>query len=93
MAGAFTTGGGNTTVKFEWTKPTATMQAVIGSAAHYLVPDDITFAGLTNQQKLDIVDANVKQHILNMAKTYDIQTAAKSATDSAVATAGTNVIL
>lgn len=93
MAGTFTAGGGNTTVKFEWTRLTATMQAVIGSAAHYLVSDDAIFAGLTNQQKLDIVDANVKQHIINMAKTYDIQVATKTAADSAVATAEINVVL
>lgn len=93
MAATFMTGGGNTTVKFEWTNPTATIQAVIGSAAHYLVPDDVTFAGLTNQQKLDIVDANVKQHIINMAKTYDIQAATKTAADLAVATVETNIVL
>ena len=93
MAGTFTSGGGNTTVKFEWTKPTATMTAVIGSAAHHLQPNDAIFNGLTNQQKLDLVDANVRQHIINMAKTYDIQTPTKATQDSAVAAAEVNVIL
>lgn len=93
MAGTFTVGGGNTTVKFEWTKPTATMQAVIGSAAHYLTPDDATFAALTNQQKLDKVDAAVRSHILNMAHTYDVDAATKTANIAAEATTTANVVL
>lgn len=82
MAATFTVGGGNTTVTFDWTKPTAIAQATIEGAAHYLTPDDAIFAGLTNQQKLNKVYTESRRHILNMAQTYHaaVQVAATKVT-------------
>lgn len=92
MAGTFVTGGGNTTVSFSYTKPTAQAVAVITSAAHYLyrVAD---FGSLTNQQKLDIVDTWVRKQIIAMAKTYDIQAAKDASEAAAIITADANIDL
>ena len=86
MAGNFTVTGSNTEVSFKWTKSTAKMQSLITSAAHYLwdvgygnhgtIESPILFSSLNNQGKLDIVDAHVRQVILDVARSYDINTAA-----------------
>ena len=92
MAGTFVTGGGNTTVSFSYTKPTAQAVAVITSAAHYLY-NGINFDSLTNQQKLDIVDTWIRKQGIAMAKTYDIQAAKDAAEAAAIITADANIDL
>lgn len=93
MAATFTVGGGNATVTFSWTKPTAIAQATINSAAHYFVHDDAAFDVLTSQQKLDILYADARTRIISLAHTYDVATATEAARVAAEATATANIDL
>ena len=80
MAGTFLVDGINTTVTFEYAALTTTVQSVVGDAAEYLFDKGygnhgteeipIVFADLTNQEKLDIVDAHVRSVILALANTH-----------------------
>jgi len=79
MAGSFSVTSGNTTVNFSYTTTTVKVQAIVTDAAEWLwnhgygdhgtaeVP--ILFSSLTNQQKLNLVDAYVKQVIIDTANT------------------------
>jgi len=93
MAGTFVVNGGNTTVAFSYVKPTASIQAIISSAAHYLTPDAATYAAMNNQQKLNVVDEYVKKQVMAIARTYDIAAAVKTADETATATADSNIVL
>ena len=99
MAGTFVVNGANTTVTFSHVKPTAAMQAIINSAAHYLVTDQTIFDGMTNQQKLAVVDDYIRKQVMAIARTSDINAAviatqtAATATATATATADANVVL
>lgn len=93
MAGTFVVNGANTTVAFSYIKPTAVMQAIINSAAHYLITDKTIFDGMTNQQKLDVVDDYVRKQVMAIARTSDINAAVITAQTTATATANANVIL
>lgn len=80
MAGTFIVNGTSTTIAFTYTAPTTTVLAIVPAAAHYLwdhgygdhgteeIP--IEFADLTNQQKLNLVDAYIRQTIIDLANTY-----------------------
>lgn len=80
MAGTFSVSNGNTTVAFEWTAATDTVQSVVGDAAEYLWDkgygdhgtdeEPIVFDDLTNQEKLDIVDVYIKKVIVDLANTH-----------------------
>jgi len=93
MSGTFEVNGSDTTVRFEYTKPTTMVQAIIGDAAEYLFDhgkgdhgdeeNPIVFADLTNQDKLDLVAANVPLVIINMAMTHKSQRDQKIARDLA----------
>ena len=93
MAGTFVVNGGNTTVAFSYVKPTASIQAIINSAAHYLTPDSVEYAAMNNQQKLNVVDEYVRKQVMAIARTYDISAAVDAAQVIAAATADSNVIL
>ena len=71
------TTGANTTVTLDYTAPNATMLSVVGGAAEYLWKEVTDAEGVvtnpfvdaTNQEKLDVVDAHVKQVIMDLANT------------------------
>lgn len=75
MTGTFEVSDGNTAVQFAYTKVTATIQAIIGNAAFTIwrrdtdiIILDSEFDTLSNQQKLDLVDAEVVATIRTLAK-------------------------
>jgi len=80
MAATFIVSGANTTINFEYTAPTTAVLAIVPAAAHYLwdhgygdhgtEEEPIGFGDLTNQQKLDVVDAYIRQTIIDLANTY-----------------------
>lgn len=81
-AGFFTVNGdGTTTISFIYTATTPTVLSVVGDAAHEvwntntaLQIQGTTFDLLTNQQKVNVVDSYVKLAIINLSKTYKLQT-------------------
>jgi len=89
MAAKFTVDGSDVTVCLEYTAPIAKAQDVIGDAAHYLYDhgkgdhgtdeEPTTFDDLSNQDKLDLVDAHVKQVILDLSNAYMINVAKEAA--------------
>jgi len=92
MAGSFSSTGGDTTVTFAYTTNTTKMLNIITAAAHCLwnmgygdhtYPN--TFAGLNNQQKVDIVDAFIKWRIKEFAKQQTINDASAVAAADAEA--------
>jgi len=80
MTATFLVDGTNTTVQFEYTKPTTTIQSIVGDAAEYLFnkgfgdhgtdESPIIFDDLTNQEKLNLLDAHVRNVIVDLANTY-----------------------
>ena len=70
MSGAFEVLNGDVTVRFEYTADLTKVQTVIGDAAHYLFDNQggeqspIAFGDLTNQDKLNLVDAHIKKEII-----------------------------
>lgn len=101
MAGSFTVNGGNTTITFTQTAPTAKMLAIITAAAHGLWNKGIgnhgtdaapiVFESLTNQQKLDIVDVFYKKITIELASAFMVTTSINSATVAATDDANTNL--
>ena len=73
----FTTADGLTSVSFKYTATTAKIVAVVGDASEMLFDrglgdhgdeeTPIVFDDLSNQDKLDLVDAYIKDVIINMA--------------------------
>jgi len=92
MASSFTVIGANTKVDFNYTAPTATIINVVGGAAEYLwdlgkgnhgtIEDPIVFSGLSNIQKLTIVDDYLKGVILDLANNQKSIKAQKLARDT-----------
>jgi len=79
MSGSFNVIGTDTEVIFRWTAPTEVVLDIVGGAAEYLFDrtsvytDDenpYVFDDLTNQEKLNLVDAHFKQVILDLANTF-----------------------
>ncbi len=78
MPATFSTSGGNTTVKMEWTVATAKAQAVIFAVAENLWVNELDEEGeVTNpfvdaepQEKLDVAYKHVGMVLLNMADSY-----------------------
>ena len=72
MSAKFTVDGNNTKIIFEYTAPTVMIQEILGDASHYLWKneEENPFSEATNQEKLDVLDAHVKQVILDLANTF-----------------------
>ena len=78
MPGTFVTSEGTTTIKLEYSAPTAVVLDVITDAANYLWKEETDedgvvtnpFSEATNQDKIDIVAAQVKQEIIDKANTF-----------------------
>lgn len=96
MTATFSASAGNTTMTFVYTAPTAKVQSVVGDCAEYLwthgygdhgTEDKPTlFSALTNQQKLNLVDAYLKQVIIDAAnalKSNKAQDAARATEEAA----------
>lgn len=81
----FVVDGSNTKVTFEYTALTTMVLDVVGDAAEYLFDkgfgdhgneeNPIVFADLTNQEKLNLVDAHVKSVVMALANTFKSQAA------------------
>jgi len=77
MSATVTTDNGNTTVSFAYTATTEKIVSVIGDCSESLFDrgrgdhgdeeTPIVFDDLSNQDKLDLVDAYIKDVIINMA--------------------------
>jgi hypothetical protein len=98
MAATFTVSGSNLIIDFRYTGPTQTITDVANNAANMLWQrglgpqgEGITFAGLTNTQKLAILDSYIVQVFTGLAKEYYVQAATETARQSAEATAKTNL--
>ncbi len=88
MTGSITISGGDATLKFEYTRPTAKMNNRAGDAVHELwdrgqgnhgtEEEPITWGDLSVQDKVDILDEYINTVIKNMAKQYHGSAAAKA---------------
>jgi len=80
MTSKFTVIGTETKITFEWTALTAKIQSIVGDCSEYLwnhglgdhgtteVP--ILYSSLSNNQKLALVEAHLKDVIINAANTH-----------------------
>lgn len=98
MSGTFTVDGSNTTIKFEYSATTSRVVNIIDNAVHYLWSrgrgdQSANYADLTNQDKLDILDAYLKDNVVDLAKTNYINTASDAARVTAITEADTNFLL
>ena len=94
MAGKFVVDGDQTTVSFTWTALTTKILATVNDAVGYLYPaifgevldgegKPIPFAELTNQQKLNVLDAWLLKGILDLAKEHNRNAAIAEAREAA----------
>jgi len=82
MTASFQVNAPNTTVTFSYVALTAKTQQVVTDCAHYLWAQGnqaVAFETLTNQQKLNLVDAYLRTTILELAKHYSVTSAAEAA--------------
>ena len=80
MSSKFTVIGQETKITFEWTKPTTIIQLIVGDCAEYLwnhgygdkgtEEAPILFSSLSNNQKLALVEAHLKDVIINASNTF-----------------------
>jgi len=95
MAGTFVVNGPNITIKFEYITLTANAISIVGDCAHYLwdvgygnhgtIEEPILFEDLTNQQKLNIVDAHIKRVMIDASNTYKSVVAQEAAREAEAA--------
>jgi hypothetical protein len=75
MSSKFTVIGSETKITFEWTALTSKIQSIVGDCAEYLFDhgygvDGKVFSDLTNVQKLALVEAHLKDVIVNASNTF-----------------------
>lgn len=72
MTGKFEVIDTDIKVTFEYIAESALVQSIVGNAAEYLWKneEENPFSEATNQEKLDVLDAHVKQIILDLANTF-----------------------
>ena len=80
MTSKFTVIGTETKITFEWTKPTTIIQLIVGDCAEYLwnhgygnhgtTEAPILYSSLSNNQKLALVEAHLKDVIINASNTF-----------------------
>jgi len=96
MAGTFEVhGDGTITVAFAYTATADKITTTVGDAVHYLYPQTyagplevegeapIPFDELTNQQKLNVLDAWLRKSVVDFALQYDRQRIRNEATTAA----------
>ena len=79
MSSKFTVIGQETKITFEWTALTAKIQSIVGDCAEYLwnhsygnhgtTEAPILFTDLSNNQKLALVEAHLRDVIINASNT------------------------
>ena len=103
MAGTFVVNGDQTTVTFTYTALTQKVLDTVNDAVGYLYPAIfgevldgegvlIPFDNLSNQQKLDVLDAWLLKGILDIAKEHNRNAAITAARDAANTDADTKYI-
>ena len=103
MAGKFVVNGDQTTVSFTWTALTTKVLASVNDAVDYLYPAIfgevldgegvlIPFDALSNQQKLDVLDAWLLKGIIDIAKEHNRNAAIDAARETANTEADTKYI-
>ena len=103
MAGTFVVNGTQTTVTFTYVALTQKVVDTVSDAVDYLYPAIfgevldgegvlIPFDNLTNQQKLDVLDAWLLKGILDIAKEHNRNAAIATARDAANTDADTKYI-
>ena len=103
MAGTFVVNGDQTTVTFTYTALTQKVLDTVNDAVGYLYPAIfgevldgegvlIPFDNLSNQQKLDVLDAWLLKGILDIAKEHNRNAAINAARDAANTDADTKYI-
>lgn len=98
MSGSFTVSGSDTTIIFQYTTPTTKMNNILTAAAHALWDlgygnHTVTFESLTKQQKIDLIDANIKQLVIDLAAQYVIPAAVDPVRAAATTDASVNYSL
>ena len=96
MTSKFTISGTDTKITFEWTALTAKIVSIVGDCAEYLwehgygdkgsEEEPIVFADLNNNQKLQLVEAHLRDVIINASNTFKsnkAQTLAREAEEAA----------
>ena len=96
MTSKFTVSGTDTTITFSWTAKTTLITSIVGDCSEYLwnhsygdhgtteVP--ILYSSLSNNQKLALVEAHLKDVIINASNTFKsnkAQTIAREAEEAA----------
>jgi hypothetical protein len=95
MPAKFTVSGSNTTISFEFTLPTTKMISIVDVIAKELWGEDATepgsvlYSSLTNQQKLNLLFAGVRDLLM----THLYRNANRIATDAARSDVNTNQAL
>ena len=92
MTSKFTVNGTETTVHFEWTTTTANILSIVGDCSEYLFnhgygdhgteEEPIVFADLNNNQKLALVEAHLRDVIINASNTFKSIKAQDAARDA-----------
>ena len=94
MSGTFIVNGdGTTTIRLEYTAPTPVVKSVISAVAENLWVEETDENGIatnpfedaSNQDELDVVDAHVREVLLNMANSFKSQKAQRAAREAAAA--------
>jgi hypothetical protein len=92
-----TTASGKTTVIFEYSASNAIMTSILVNAARRSWQEknpllDISqFEALTNAQKLELLNVRIKDYIIGLAKTEQMQSALEEARKRAAAEADTSI--
>ena len=92
MTSKFTISGTDTKITVEWTAPTDKITSIVGDCAEYLFnhgygdhgteEEQIVFADLNNNQKLALVEAHLKDVIINASNTFKSIKAQDAARDA-----------
>jgi hypothetical protein len=92
MTSKFTISGDQTTITFSWTAPTEKIVSIVGDCSEYLFDhgygdhgteeEQIVFADLNNNQKLQLVEAHLKDVIINASNTFKSIKAQDAARDA-----------
>ncbi len=95
-AGSFTTAGGNTTVTLTYVTATTKMLDTLTNAAHAMWnlgygDHSVTFDALTNQQKVDVIDAYVRATVVDLSKKYYVNGSISTTVGTASTYADTNL--
>ena len=97
MTGTFTVSGPNVIVDFSYTASIQRVTDTVDNAVHLLYDrgmgkHSVDYSSLTNQQKLDILDAYILQSVQGLANAYYAQNAVNTAATQAATDGKTKFI-